>query len=170
MTETILKQLISEERFNYWKDKIPVNIREENTLNFSEHLLTQTEQEILDFYGEIINNTQQWSVIKYCGSVIILASHIEDLLNKLVQTRETDIEILTKVDKLKLHHLIIFCAEKYNIPENLFITMMKFKYFRNMVAHDFNSLLETGFHQAIHPICEAQVLIIHLVHMIRENE
>ena len=37
-----------------------------------------------------------------------------------------------------------------------------------MVTHDFNSIMETRFNQAIHPIAKAHLFIIVLTQMIRE--
>ena len=39
--------------------------------------------------------------------------------------------------------------------------------FRNMVAHDFNSIMETSCNKVIHPIAKAHLLIIVLTQMIR---
>ena len=99
---------------------------------------------------------------------IILASHIHDLLIKLVETKESDEEIKRTVRTFNLHYLIIFSVARFDIPQEYFLNMIKLKHFRNMVAHDFNSIMETSFHQAIGPITDAHLIIIFLTNLIRK--
>ncbi len=47
---------------------------------------------------------------------------------------------------------------------------MELKHFRNMVAHDFNELMETSFRDAIHPIMKGNLIIIVLIDLIRGKE
>src|SRR3989344_2998441 len=148
-----LIEYIGKEKYQELENQVPEKYKKEITINFSEFLLKQTEQQILDFYGGLINNNNQWTTTKQCGSVIILASHVHDLLKKLVQTRETDQEVIKNLTKnFDLHYLILYCVAKYNVPKEYFIQMMELKHFRNMVGHNFNGVLETSFREAIEPI------------------
>ena len=64
----------------------------------------------------------------------------------------------------------MYCTAKYKIPNDYFIPMMELKHFRNMMAHDFNGVMETSFNQAIHPIAKGHLLIIVLTQMIKEGQ
>ena len=165
-----LIKLIGQTEYTKLESQIPEKIKQDIVINFSDYLLRKTEQQILDFYSELINNNNQWSIPKIAGSVISLTSHINDLLVKLVEMRETDVKIKETVKKFDLHYLILFCTVRYSIPKDHFIQMMELKHLRNMVAHDFNSIMETNFNQAIHPIAKAHLLIIVLTQMVREGK
>lgn len=158
---------IGKEKFQELEAQIPEKYKAEININFSEFLLKQTEQKILDFYGGLINDNNQWTTTKLCGSTIILTSHVHDLLKKLVERKETEQELINNLLKFELHYLILYCVEKYNIPKDYFIQMMELKHFRNMIGHNFNGVLETGFNEAIHPICKGHLLVIVLTGMIR---
>ena len=136
-------------------------------LDFSDYLLKKSEQEILDFYSDLVNSNEQWTIPKIVGNVIILTSHIHDLLIKLVERKETDQNLIKNVCAFDLHNIIIFCTARYDISEDCFIQMMELKNFRNMIAHDFNAIMETGFHEAINPIAEGDLIILTLIDMLR---
>ena len=163
-----LIKLIGQTEYTALESQIPDKIKQDIVVNFSDYLLGKTEQQILDFYLELINSNNQWTLPKIAGSIVILTSHINDLLVKLVETREKDIKIKETAKNFDLHYLILFCTARYNLPKDHFIQMMELKHFRNMVAHDFNSIMETSFNQAIHPIAKAHLLIIVLTQMIKE--
>jgi len=78
--------------------------------------------------------------------------------------------LINKVSNFDLHYLIMYCTAKYKIPNDYFIPMMELKHFRNMMAHDFNGVMETSFNQAIHPIAKGHLLIIVLTQMIKEGQ
>jgi len=100
---------------------------------------------------------------------MILTSHLHDLLIRLIQIKESDQTIINKVSNFDLHYLIMFCVAKYKIPNDYLIQMMELKHFRNLVAHNFNGVMETSFNQAIHPIAKGHLLIIVLTQMIRDG-
>jgi hypothetical protein len=158
---------ITKEKLLELEGKIPAIARQTTMVNYSDYLLRKSEQEILSFYSGLINDNSQWTITKICGSVMILTSHIHDLLITLVETKEEDETVKAHAGDLSFHSLIILATARYNIPEEYFIVMMELKQFRNMMAHDFKSIMETGFHQAIGPIAEAHMLIIFLVQAIR---
>ena len=164
-----LIRLIGQQEYDKLYNQIPDRIKQETIVNFSDHLLSKSEQEILDFYSELINNNQQWTIPKITGSILILTSHVHDLLIRLIQKKETDQSVINKVSNFDLHYLIIYCTSQYKIPDDYFIPMMELKHFRNMIAHDFNGIMETSFNQAIHPIAKGHLLIIVLTQMIRER-
>ena len=113
------------------------------------------------------SKNRQWTIPKSTGSIVILTSHIHDLLIKLIESRESEVQLIHDLKNVDLHNLIIFCTSKYNIPNDHFILMMELKHFRNMIAHDFNSIMETSFNQALKPIMDAYLVIILLVQLIR---
>ncbi len=165
-----LVRLIGKNKYKELSKKIPTAFEQDIQIDYSVYLLEKTENEILEFYSEHINSRKIWSLPKIIGCVMILTTHIHSLLIKLVERRETNLQIIDTLRKFKLHNLIIFCAAKYNIPDDYFLQMMKLKHFRNMLAHDFDSSLETSFQQAINPIAEGQVLIIFLTQLLRFHE
>ena len=162
-----LIKLIGQTEYVKLENQIPDKIKQDIFINFSDYLLGKTEQQILNFYSELINSNDQWTIPKIAGSIIILTSHINDLLVKSVEMRETDVKIKETVKNFDLHNLILFCTARYSISMDYFIQMMELKHFRNMVAHDFNSIMETSRNQVIHPIAKAHLLIIVLTQMIR---
>ncbi|MBU0665759.1 MAG: hypothetical protein KKB65_07345 [Nanoarchaeota archaeon] len=162
--------LIGQNEYDKLYNLIPDRIKQDIIINFSDYLIGKSEQEILDFYSDLINNNQQWTIPKISGSIMILTSHLHDLLIRLVQIKETDQIIINKVSNFDLHYLIMYCTGKYKIPNDYFIQMMELKHFRNMMAHDFNSVMETSFNQAIHPIAKGHLLIIVLIQMIKEGQ
>jgi hypothetical protein len=163
-----LIRLIGQEEYDTLYNQIPDKIKQDIIVNFSDHLLSKSEQGILDFYSDLSNNNQQWTIPKITGSIVILTSQMHDLLIRLVQKKETDQNVIAKAINFDLHYLILFCTSKYKIPKDYFIQMMELKHFRNMIAHDFNSIMETSFNQAIHPIAKGHLLIIVLTQMIRD--
>ena len=168
--EQRLIELIGESKFKELSDRIPEKFKQTRQINFSDYLMTKSHQEVLDFYSSLINDNSQWTIPKLSGSVIILTSHIYDLLIKLVETREEDQNLINKIKKLHLHYLILFCTERYNISKDYFEPLMELKHFRNMIAHDFDDIMETSFHQAINPIAKGHLLIIVLLDLIKENK
>lgn len=166
--EEELIKLIGKKKFDELNKIIPEKFNQDIQVDFSEYLLQKSEQEILDFYSELLNDRKPLPTTKICGSIIILASHIHDLLIKLVETKESDEEIKRTVRTFNLHYLIIFSVARFDIPQEYFLNMIKLKHFRNMVAHDFNSIMETSFHQAIGPITDAHLIIIFLTNLIRK--
>ena len=163
-----LIKLIGQTEYTALESQIPDKIKQDIVVNFSDYLLGKTEQQILDFYSELINSNNQWTLAKIAGSIIILTSHINDLLVKLVETREKDIKIKETAKNFDLHYLILFCTARYNLSKDYFIQMMELKHFRNMIGHNFNGVLETGFNEAIHPICKGHLLVIVLTGMLRD--
>jgi len=163
-----LIKYIGQEKYNELMKKIPKKYKKENIFDFSECLLKLSEQKILDFYEKIINDTKPWSIIKICGSIIILSTHLEALLKKLICVRETEKNLIKDTLNFNLHHLILFCVARYNISEDYFIDMIKFKHFRNMIAHDFNNILKIDFKKASELIPKGSLLIILLTKMIKE--
>ncbi|MBU0979705.1 MAG: hypothetical protein KJ709_02780 [Nanoarchaeota archaeon] len=164
-----LIRLIGQDEYEKLDNLIPDKIKQDTIVNFSDYLLSKSEQEILNFYSDLINNNQQWTIPKIAGSVVILTSHVHDLLIRLVQKKETNQSVINKVTHFDLHCLIIYCTAKYKIPNDYFIPMMELKHFRNMIAHDFNGIMETSFNQAIHPIAKGHLLIIVLTQMTRDG-
>ena len=164
-----LINLIGQQKYDELNSKISPTYNKDIQLDFSDYLLQKSEQEILDFYSDLVNSNYQWTIPKIVGNVIILTSHIHDLLIKLVERRETDQKIIKSVSAFDLHNTIIFCTARYDIIEECFIQMMGLKNFRNTIAHDFNAIMETGFHQAIHPISDGDLIILTLIEMLREK-
>ncbi len=164
-----LIRLICQSEYDKLYNLIPDRIKQETIINFSDYLISKSEQEILDFYSDLINNNQQWTIPKIAGSIMILTSHLHDLLIRLIQIKESDQTIINKVSNFDLHYLIMFCVAKYKIPNDYLIQMMELKHFRNLVAHNFNGVMETSFNQAIHPIAKGHLLIIVLTQMIRDG-
>lgn len=164
-----LIRLIGQGEYDKLCNLISDRIKQDTIANFSDYLLSKSEQEILDFYSDLINNNQQWTIPKIAGSIMILTSHLHDLLIRLIQIKESDQTIINKVSNFDLHYLIMYCTAKYKIPNDYFIPMMELKHFRNMMAHDFNGVMETSFNQAIHPIAKGHLLIIVLTQMIRDG-
>ncbi len=162
-----LLNLIGQQKYDELYPKIPPAFNQDTQFNISEYLLQKNDQQILDFYAELINNNDWRSVLKTVGINIILATHIEDLLIRLVEKKETDSNIIREVRELDLHYLIIFCTAKYNIIEEHFIQMMEIKYFRNMIAHNFNLLMETNPNQAIEAMAKGKLIIMLLTGMLR---
>ena len=165
--EQKLVKLIGQQKYDELNSKIPPPFNQDTQFNISEFLLQKNDQGILDFYSELTNNNDWRSILKTAGIIIILASHINDLLIRLVEKKEMDRNIIKKVSELKLHYLIIFCTEKYNIPEEYFIQMMEIKHFRNMIAHNFNLLMETESNQAIESMAKGKLMIMLLTGMLR---
>src|SRR3990167_1387510 len=163
--EQKLVNLIGQEKYDELCSKIPPPFNRDTQLNISDFLLQRNDQEILDFYSELTNNNDWRSILKTAGIIIILASHINDLLIRLVEKKEMDKDIIKKVSELKLHYRIIFCTAKYNLPEEHFIQMMELKHFRNMVAHNFNLLMETEPNQAIESMAKGKLIIMLLTGM-----
>ena len=164
-----LIRLIGQSEYDKLYNLIPDRIKQETIINFSDYLISKSEQEILDFYSDLINNNQQWTIPKIAGSIMILTSHLHDLLIRLIQIKESDQTIINELSNFDLHYLIMYCTAKYKIPNDYFIPMMELKHFRNMMAHDFNDVMETSFNQAIHPIAKGHLLIIVLTQMIRDG-
>lgn len=162
-----LINLISQQAYDELYPKIPPEFNQDTQFNFSEYLLQRNDQEILDFYSELINNNNLWNIPKIAGNIIILTPHINDLLIKLVENKESDLSIIHIVTEFDLHYLIIFCTARYNIPEEYFIQMMELKHFRNMVAHNFNAVMETAFNQAIESMARGKLIIMLLTGMLR---
>lgn len=169
--EKIVKDLITEKSYFELIKKIPEKFKQTVFIDYSLYILQKTKQEVLDFYNDLIYDSKPWSTLKTAGAIIILTSHINDLLIKLVQTRESDPQVISSVIKLDFHYLIIFCVSRYNLPDDYFTQMMELKYFRNMLAHNFNETMETSFNQAINAIGKASILIIFLINQINaKNE
>jgi len=164
-----LVTLIGEEKYNELDKKIPEKFKQSVHIYYSSYLLQKSEQEILDFYSNMMQDNSQGSIPKLTGNIMIVTNHLHDLLIKLVQVNETNKSILKKIIKFDLHYLIIFCTARYNIPDDYFIPMMRLKHFRNMVSHNFNEVMETSFYQAINPISEGHLLIIFLTQLIRKK-
>ncbi len=162
-----LIHLIGKEKYDDLYAMIPPDFVQDIQINYSEYLLQKREQEILSFYSLLTSDNNQWSVTKIVGSIVILTSHVDDLLKRLVEKRESDLRVVQNVNEFKLHNLILFCVARYEIPKEHFLQMMELKHFRNMIAHDFNSIMETSFHQAINPISESFLLIIFLTQLLK---
>ena len=162
-----LVNLIGQQKYDELYSKIPTPFNQDTQFNISEFLLQKNDQEILDFYAELINNNDWRSTLKTVGINIILATHIQDLLIRLIEKIETDNRIIREARELDLHYLIILCTAKYNIIEEHFIQMMELKHFRNMVAHNFNLLMETEPNQAIESMAKGKLIIMLLTGMLR---
>ncbi len=164
-----LISIIGDNSFRELDSKIPVRVIQDMSLNYSDYWLTKSEQEILDSYSELINNTQQWTIPKQVGGIIILTNFMHDLLKRIVKERETDTSIIKDVMDFDLHFLIIFCCARYDIPDEYFIAMMELKQFRNMISHDFNSVMDTSFHESITAISKGSLLMVVLVQILRNE-
>ena len=162
-----LVNLIGQQKYDELYSKIPPAFNQDTQFNISEYLLQKNDQEILDFYAELINNNDWRSTLKTVGINIILATHIQDLLIRLIEKKETDSRIIREVTELDLHYLIIFCTARYEIPEEHFVQMMELKHFRNMIAHNFNLLMETDPNQAIEAMAKGKLIIMLLTGMLR---
>ncbi|MEK6983736.1 MAG: hypothetical protein AABX33_04125 [Nanoarchaeota archaeon] len=153
-----LVSLIGQQKYDELYSKIPPAFNQDIQFNISEYLLQKNDQQILDFYAELINNNNWRSTLKTVGINIILATHIEDLLIRLVEKKEIDSNIIRQVRELDLHYLIMFCTARYNIPEEHFVQMMELTHFRNMIAHNFNLLMETDPNQAIEAMAKGKLI------------
>ena len=162
-----LVDIFDEATISELESKIPQRYRLDEIHNFSDYLLEKSEQQILDFYADLMNSTEIWNIPKICGDIIIFSNHIHDLLKKIVENRETDEQIIELSKKLDLHYLILFCVARYNVPDDYFDEMMKLKHFRNLMAHDFNSILSLDLQEAIRETARGPFLVIVLVGMLR---
>ena len=159
--------IIGQEKYDELVANIPERILTEINVNFSEYLLTKDEQGILNFYGDLLNNTTHTSTPKLVGDIMIFTSHIHDLLKRIVETKENDETIKSKVVRFDLHYLILFCVARYNIPNDHFGELMELKHYRNLVAHDFNSVLETHPKDLMEATAKGAFLVIVLVGILR---
>jgi hypothetical protein len=166
--ETVIS-LIGQTAFDEIEAKIPEKYRQEVVINYSQYLLTKSEQQTLDFYADYQNNTTHTSIPKMVGEIITFATHIHDLLKRIIEDKETDQIIKVKALKLDLHHMIIYCTSKYNIPNDYFIELMEFKHFRNMIGHNFNELMETPPMELMQTTAKGVFLVIVLVGILRGN-
>lgn len=164
-----LIEFIGEEKYRELVKQIPKKFEQDIQLSYSAWLLGKTPNEILGFYQELLNDSTSGSILKETGMIVISTTHINNLLVKLIEKSESDEGIRNKAMRFNFHYLILFCKAKYNIPDDEFQSMMELKHFRNMISHEFDSTMETSFNQALHPIMEAQMLVISLTEKIRRE-
>jgi hypothetical protein len=166
--EEKLIKIIGEKPFEKLTDSIPEKIRPDMIVDFTNHLLQMPEQEILNFYTRIIRDPSATSTLNIVGIVMVLSTQIEDLLLKLIEVYDGK-QLKRKAKKFSFHNLIILCTAKYGIPKEHFIQMMELRHLRNIVAHEFNTIMSTGLKNPVRVIHNGQLVMMYLVLMIKDK-
>ncbi|MDD4082750.1 MAG: hypothetical protein PHD05_05190 [Sphaerochaetaceae bacterium] len=163
-----LISLIGQQKYDEIIRKIKSPFNEEIQLSSVDWLLLKEDTEIINFYNDLRSNPAPNTILKWIGEIIILSTHVHALLQKLLQMAERDDQVKQQASELDFHHLIIFCAARFNFPDDELESLTKLRYYRNLFSHKFDETMETSFHQVIEPMAEGEVLVISLTDKIRQ--
>ncbi len=161
--------LIGQTGFDAITAQIPGPYMQPLVANFADHLLTLSEPQIINFYADLLNDQNYLSPMRLAGSVVLLASHVHDLLKKLVDKRETDIARSSAIKDFDLHYIIIFCAHQYGFPKDIYVPMMALKHYRNLLAHDFNGLLNAPPADMFDKVAHGYVTVLSITQYINNS-
>ena len=158
--------LIGQSYYSQISARIPPKFVQTIYVNHTDWLLSKDDKELVSFYQELLNGGAPFSTVKIVGGIMVLSTHLNNLLQKLVDLSESQ-NTSSIVKGFDMHYRIIFCAAKYGIPDSNFFQLMGLKHFRNLIAHDFDSTMETGFHDVIYLMIDSQLLVVELTNKVR---
>lgn len=157
-----LAKIIEEAQIKKWEDKLPPKFKQNITTDYTNFILSMTDDQLVKYHQNHMENHSPGNPFKLAGIIVILAVEAHELMKELIKKRETNQSTINKATNWDLYYTTIYCAEKYDMPQDVFESIMKLRYFRNFLAHDLKVVLGTGLREASTFIGEGISFLLHL--------